>query len=182
MRFLPNLITILRILLTAPFVWALLHGHYGVSLALFVVAGVSDGVDGFLAKHFDWVSRLGAILDPIADKLLLISAFLSLGWLHLVPWWLVGLVLLRDLVIVVGAAVYYFVVGRFAMAPLVSSKINTFAQIVLVVLVLWSAWHGGLAPLWRTLVEYFVVGTTVFSGTAYVLTWSRRALRNGNRA
>ncbi len=182
MRFLPNLITILRILLTAPFVWTLLHGHYGVALALFVVAGVSDGVDGFLAKHFDWISRLGAILDPIADKLLLISAYLSLGWLHRLPWWLVALVLLRDLVIVVGAAAYYFVVGRFAMAPLVSSKINTFAQIVLVVMVLWGAWHGGLAASWRGLAEYGVVATTLFSGSAYVLTWSRRALRYGNRS
>lgn len=178
MRFLPNLITIIRILLTAPFAWALLHGNYGLSLLLFTVAGISDGLDGFLAKHFGWISRLGAILDPLADKLLLISGFVCLGWLHLLPWWLVGLVLLRDLVIVSGAVAYYFVVGRFDMEPLLSSKLNTFSQIVLVVLVLWSAWSGGIPSFWRSLMTYWVVATTVVSGTIYVWIWTRRALHN----
>lgn len=182
MRYLPNLITILRILLTVPFAWTLLHGDFGSALALFVVAGISDGIDGFLAKHFDWESRLGAILDPLADKLLLVSAYLGLGWLHRLPWWLVALVLARDAIIVGGATAYHFVVGRFEMEPLISSKVNTFAQIVLVVLVVLAAWHGFPSPPWLVGGQYLVAATTMLSGTIYVWTWSRRALRNGRRA
>jgi cardiolipin synthase len=104
-RDIPNLITVGRILLVAPTTWALLQQHYRLALVLFLVAGISDGVDGFLAKHYNWSSRLGALLDPVADKALLVCSYAALTWTGLLPLWLFVLVILRDTVIVGGAMV-----------------------------------------------------------------------------
>ena len=171
----PNLISILRILLVVPVAWALLGERFGLGLVLFAVAGISDGLDGFLAKRFGWRSRLGAFLDPLADKLLLVAGFLSVGWLGLIPWWLVVLVILRDVVIVGGALAYHFTVGRFDAQPTPLSKMNTLMQIVLVLVVVVD---GGLfaMPGWIiTLCVGIVTVTTSLSGVDYVLEWSRRA-------
>ena len=92
----PNLITVFRFLLVPPLVWLLLNDRFGAALVVFGVAGFSDGLDGFLAKRFHWTSRIGALLDPLADKLLLIASFVTLGWLGWIPVWLVVLVCLRD--------------------------------------------------------------------------------------
>lgn len=128
-RDIPNLITGLRILLVAPFLWLLLKEHYGAALVLFAVAGVSDALDGFLAKYYGWTSELGGILDPIADKLLLLGAILALGWLHELPGWLVMLVLVRDALIVGGAISYHLMIARFQAAPLMISKAEYLAAI-----------------------------------------------------
>ena len=174
-RDIPNVITIARILLTAPVVWALLTERFGLALILFIIAGVSDGVDGFLAKQFRWQSRLGSLLDPLADKLLLISSYFSLGWLGLMPWWLIGVIILRDLVIVGGAIYWDKRVKRLDAEPTIISKINTFVQIVLVVSVVTDlVWpmlpHGAIdALIWITF------ATTVSSGADYVWVWSKRA-------
>jgi len=85
LRHLPNLISMLRILMVPPVAWLIVEQHYALALGLFVVAGVSDGVDGFLAKHYGWTSRLGSILDPLADKLLLSVSFVTLAWLGHLP-------------------------------------------------------------------------------------------------
>jgi len=99
---LPNIISILRIVLVLPVVWALLNNYFLWALVLFTIAGISDALDGFLAKHFHWESRLGSILDPLADKLLLIASFASLTWLGLIPVWLFWMALGRDFLIVIG--------------------------------------------------------------------------------
>ena len=101
----PNLITVMRIVLVVPVSWSLLRQEFGLALALFFVAGVSDGLDGFLAKHYGWSSRLGALLDPLADKALLVACYASLAWIGLLPVWLLVLVVARDVVIVAGAVV-----------------------------------------------------------------------------
>ena len=176
-RDIPNLITGLRILLVAPFLWLLLEERYGAALLLFVIAGLSDALDGFLAKYCDWTSELGGLLDPIADKLLLIGAILALGWLGELPAWLVGLVIARDLIIVGGAIVYHLRVARFHAAPLLISKLNTLVQLALVCAVIV---HYGLTPLpgWLlTSAIYFTALTTVWSGAAYVWRWGRLARR-----
>ena len=100
----PNLISVLRIFLSVPVVWMLLEQRFDIALILFAIAGVSDGLDGFLAKHYGWQSRLGGLLDPMADKILLVSSYVSLALLGLIPVWLMLLVILRDLVIVTGGA------------------------------------------------------------------------------
>lgn len=179
LHLLPNLITGLRILLIPPFLWLLLQGCYGGALALFVLAGASDGVDGFLAKRYGWRSPLGAVLDPLADKLLMLCAYLALGWLAALPWWLVGMVVVRDGIIVAGALTYYRLFGAYEMEPLLASKLNTVLQIMLVLTVLWGLWQGGV-PLALLHVLIGLVGlATLVSGSAYVWLWSRRALEEG---
>lgn len=181
LSFLPNLITGLRILLIPPFLWLLLQGQHGGALALFVLAGVSDGVDGYLAKHYGWRSRLGAVLDPLADKLLMLCACLALGWLGALPWWLVGMVLLRDGIIVAGALAYYRLFGACEMEPLRISKLNTVMQITLVLTVLLDLWHGVVSPLLLDGLVWLVGALTLISGMAYVWIWSRRALGEENK-
>lgn len=167
----------MRILLVAPVVWALMTQQFSLALILFAVAGVSDGLDGFLAKHFHWESRLGSILDPIADKLLLVASFATLAWLGFLPLWLLWLVLARDIIIVLGGLAYHYCVGQFELIPLWSSKINTTLQITLVLLVMiQQQWFHGLENL-VTIGIWLVVASVINSGTEYVLVWGARAWR-----
>ena len=174
-RHIPNLITGLRILLVGPFLWLLLEERYGPALWLFIIAGVSDALDGFLAKYFGWTSELGGLLDPLADKLLLLGAMLALGWLNELPRWLVALVVARDVVIVSGAVSYHLLIERFEATPLLVSKLNTLLQLLLTLAVIV---HYGMAaqPVWLiTGLIYLTALTTIWSGAAYVRQWGRRA-------
>lgn len=174
-RDIPNLITVARLLLVAPIVWSLLTGQYGLALVLFVVAGLSDALDGFLAKTFHWTSRLGGLLDPIADKLLLVSCYLALTWQALLPVWLTALVIGRDVVILAGAILYNALVERVEAAPSVISKINTLSQLLLVVAVLFNYGAQLLPTGWLALMIQGVFATTLLSGADYVWTWGWRA-------
>lgn len=181
-RDIPNIITGLRILLVAPFLWLLLKESYGAALLLFVIGGVSDALDGFLAKYYGWTSELGGLLDPIADKLLLMGAILALGWLNELPGWLVALVILRDILILSGAVAYHVLIERFQAAPLWISKLNTLMQLTLVCAIIV---HYGLTPLpsWLlTSLIYLTALTTVWSGVAYVWRWGRHAWRKVQRS
>jgi cardiolipin synthase len=173
-RDIPNLITLLRMLLVVPVVYALLRQWFDLALLLFVLAGVSDGVDGFLAKHYGWQSRLGSLLDPLADKLLLVSATLSLAWLGLLPVWLVAAVLLRDLLIIGGALWWNFRVSRLQAEPTIISKINTFMQIVLVVGVVSEQAYPLLPPGSLNALVWVTLATTLTSGIDYVWAWSSK--------
>ena len=181
-RHIPNLITSLRILLVPPFLWLLLQERYESALLLFVVAGISEGLDGLLAKQYGWTSELGGLLEPIADKLLLVGAILVLGWLKELPVWLVVLAIFRDVLIVCGAISYHLMVERVKASPLPISKLNTLLQLLLVFAVIVSY---GLLPLPSWLLTgliYLTALTTIWSGTAYVWQWSRRAWRVGRNA
>ncbi len=176
-RDIPNLLTIARFLLTVPIAYLLLQERFGSALILFFIAGLSDALDGYLAKRFDWHSRLGSILDPLADKTLLVTTYICLGWVGVVPMWLVYLVLGRDLIIVAGAAAYYLAIGTYRMAPSWVSKTNTTLQIVLALALVFSLGFHQL-PWWLlTALLYGVCVTTVLSGLDYVWTWSRKAWR-----
>jgi len=175
----PNIITVFRFLLVPPVVLLLLDERFGLALLMFGVAGFSDGLDGYLAKRFNWSSRLGALMDPLADKLLLVSSFITLGWLNLIPLWLVGVVILRDLVIVGGALVYNFRIERLEAEPSMVSKLNTVAQILLVLAVMFSAAIRELPYLWMDVLLYSVLVTTLWSGFDYVWRWGRRAWQKG---
>jgi len=132
----PNLITLGRILLVPIVVWAITLGEMRVAFALFLAAGISDAVDGFLAKRFHMKSELGAYLDPLADKALIVSIYVSLGIVGMVPIFLVILVVSRDIMIV-SAFLLAWLVGRpMPVRPLLVSKVNTVAQILLAVLIL----------------------------------------------
>jgi len=172
----------LRIVLVLPLAWLLLERRYDAALVVFAIAGVSDGVDGFLAKHFDWRSRLGGMLDPLADKLLLVTSFVCLGWVGALPLWLVLLVILRDVVIVTGAICYHWLIEPFDAAPMTLSKLNTVTQILLVLAVIVDQ---GLLALPTALVGSLVsvvAATTILSGASYVWTWGQRAVTRRGRS
>jgi cardiolipin synthase len=171
----PNLISLLRIILIIPVVWALITADFFTALVLFAVAGFSDALDGFLAKHYHWESRLGSILDPLADKLLLVASFATLTWLDLLPYWLLWLVLGRDVLIVAGALAYHYIVGKFELLPLWSSKINTALQIGLVLLVIFQQHVLFDAQYWITIMTWLVVASIINSGSEYLIVWGLRA-------
>ncbi len=180
-RDIPNLISFLRILLSVPVVWLLFEREFSAALMLFAIAGISDGLDGFLAKHFGWESRLGGMLDPLADKALLMSSFLVLGALGLVPVWLVILVIFRDLVIIGGALYYHFSVEDLQADPSLISKLNTLLQILLVILVVTDAGPYSLPAVLISTLVWSTLATTVASGVGYVWVWSRKAKEKGLR-
>ncbi len=175
----PNAITILRILLVPLLVYFLLHGEFRASLWVLLVAGISDALDGAIARHFNMMTDLGALLDPLADKALIIASVLALAWTGLLPGWLVALIILRDLVIMGGAAAYYLRAGRLEMAPSIPSKVNTFFQICLILLILVSAAGLANATGWLPALIGCTLLTTVFSGIHYVVVWSRKAANIG---
>jgi len=176
-RDLPNLISVLRIVLVVPVTLLLWQEHYTEALYLFAFAGFSDALDGYLAKRYGWTSWLGGLLDPLADKLLLVASYFTLGWLGFLPVWLVVAVLARDVIIVAGATAYHFWVARLEADPTLLSKLNTLAQIVLVLAVVFDeVMHASLQPFILALI-YSVAATTLLSGGMYVFSWSRRAWR-----
>ena len=130
----PNIISVIRILLVAPVVYCLLNQQFQVAWWLFVIAGISDGVDGYLARRFNWQTELGATLDPIGDKLLMVFSYLALGWLAQLPIWLVILVILRDVVIVSGTLFYRRLTGENELERMAAAKA-------------WSIWEGHCATL-----------------------------------
>lgn len=175
LRWLPNAICVLRIVLVAPLVMALLDGRFELALVLLVIAGGSDAVDGYLAKTFGWHSRLGGLLDPAADKLLIGSVFLTLTYLGIVPLGLAVIVIARDVIIVSGSALYHVLVEPLQAEPAIISKLNTACQLAFVLLSLMSAayaWPGDAVLL---ALGAAVVFTSITSGLNYVLAWSRRA-------
>lgn len=174
-RDIPNLISMARILLVFPVIWLLLHKNYQSAMLLFFVAGVSDALDGFLARQFHWQSRLGGLLDPLADKFLLVSSYLCLGWQRVLPWWLVGLVVLRDLVIVMGAVLYNYRVEKLDAQPSLVSKLNTGLQILLVLMVVYDLGFSSLSTALLWTMMWLVALTTLWSGLDYVVSWGRKA-------
>ena len=174
-RDIPNIISLLRITLVIPVVYLLLEREFSYALVLFFIAGLSDGLDGYLAKRNNWISRLGSILDPLADKLLLVFSYLALGWLGEIPMWLVIAVMARDVIIVVGAIAYHELIGEYDMMPTWMSKTNTFFQIMLILIVVFSLGAYALPDLLIELLVYTVAVTTLVSGINYVWVWGRRA-------
>jgi cardiolipin synthase len=173
MRNLPNLISLMRLLLVPLTVWLILSDAYASAFATFLVAGISDGIDGYLARRFDWRTRLGAYLDALADKALLVAVFVTLGLLKLIPAWLVIMVVSRDMLIV-GAVLLSRLMDRpVRVAPLMLSKVNTVAQIAFLVVVLGLAAAGELPG---PLVDYGSIPVallTALSGAAYLRSWLR---------
>lgn len=167
----PNLITLARIVLVPVVVWAISSGAMGVAFVLFLAAGVSDGVDGFLAKRFHMTTVLGSYLDPIADKALLVSIYVTLGVDDLVPRWLVILVVSRDIMIVGGVLLAWLLGSPVKMRPLIVSKVNTVAQIVLASVVLGSLGLGIAVPELTRALMALVALTTLLSIAAYARRW-----------
>lgn len=169
----PNIITLGRILLVPIIVWAIASSEMQIAFAVFIIAGVSDAVDGFLAKRFNLTSELGALLDPLADKALLVSIYVSLGVWGAIPRWLVILVVSRDIMIV-GAVIISWLFGKpMPMKPLMVSKLNTVAQVAFAALAL-GALAFGYEPMPFDQVLMAVVAILTLASVAlYLVEWMR---------
>ncbi len=176
----PNVLTICRILLIFPTLWLLVFNQYRDALILLVIAGLSDALDGYLARAFDWKTRLGSILDPIADKFLIASSFLVLTFQGVVPVWVAVIVLGRDLVIFVGATAYRILYKNLEIVPSMLSKMNTALQIFAVIyLVLnlsgYPYFTGDMFSYVNPYLFCFLAILGLISGIDYMIVWSRKA-------
>jgi cardiolipin synthase (CMP-forming) len=170
---LPNLITLARLLSVPLTVWLILDERYGAAFWVFLGAGVSDALDGYIAKHFDRRTRLGALLDPAADKAMLAGVYVTLGLAEQLPLWLVALVVLRDILIVLGFFLIQTTAAPSRLDPLYISKVNTLLQIAVVGFVLARLGLGIEAGLATGLLIAAVAMTTVLSGLSYLVRWAR---------
>jgi cardiolipin synthase len=171
---LPNAITLARLCAVPAAVWLILKGQLDLAFWVFVAAGASDGLDGWLARVRNTRSRLGAVLDPIADKALLVSAYITLAVIGVLPDWLAILVVFRDLLIVGGVLLLYVLGEPPQIRPLMVSKVNTLAQIVLAAGALLLAGYGWGDAWVLDAMVVVVSATTIGSGAAYVAQTARR--------
>ncbi|HEX9024764.1 MAG TPA: CDP-alcohol phosphatidyltransferase family protein [Geobacteraceae bacterium] len=171
----PNAITILRVLLVPFLLYFLLRGEFREALWVLLAAGISDALDGVIARRFNMMTELGALLDPLADKILIIASVLALASTGLLPRWLAALIILRDLIIMGGATAYYLRAGRLQLVPTIPGKANTFVLICTILFVLVTA--AGLAhpTAWLPLLFGCSFITTIFSGVHYVVVWGQKA-------
>lgn len=177
LSFLPNLITLFRACLVIPVLYALSIDAYKLAFFLFLLAGISDAVDGFLARRLGQLSRFGSIVDPLADKWLMISTFLMLAYAGLIPSWLVLAIIARDIIVILGAIGYHFFIGTYAFAPSKISKLNTFLQIALIVMILFQQSYGLIPSSLNKEMMTAVFLLNLASLLQYVWVWSQRAIR-----
>lgn len=175
LSWLPNAISISRIALIVPILWLFVNEQFGWALGLFLGAGLSDGIDGYLAKKYHWDTRLGAFLDPAGDKLLIAWSYGTLAFLGYIPVWLAFIVIFRDVVIVAGSFMYHYLVRRLEGQPTRISKLNTALEFVFLVLVIWKAGYDWPDDITITVLGAAVLVTVVISGYDYVSNWIRSA-------
>lgn len=171
LSWLPNAVSVTRIVLVAPIVGLLLRSEFGWALALITIAGLSDGIDGYLAKRFGWHTRIGAILDPAGDKLLMAGCFATLAYVSLIPAWLAAIVILRDVIIVAGSTLVNFRVQPLTGEPTRISKLNTLFELMFLLSVIARAGFGWPEQITVTVLGASILVTVVISGTHYVATW-----------
>ena len=174
LKWIPNIISIFRILLILPVLLLIFRSQYQWALFLFLVAGLSDALDGYLAKHFGWRTRVGALLDPVADKLLIAGSYIALAWLNLIPFWLATIVVSRDLIIAIGVFIYSFIIEPFEGEATRISKINTFLELLFVLVILCSIAFDWPANSIITVIGSAVLVTVFISGIDYIISWIRR--------
>lgn len=175
LSWIPNALTVLRCLLVAPVAWFIYQQQFLAALITFGFAGFTDGLDGFLARRYQWQSYLGAILDPIADKLLMTVSYIVLTVIGIIPGWLMLTVVIRDVVIILGASVFRWLHGPYMMSPSKAGKLSTFLQILLV---LWLLLDQAFSLAGQTISDaliWLTLVVTLYSGLEYVVTWYRKS-------
>ncbi|MBA4696062.1 MAG: CDP-alcohol phosphatidyltransferase family protein [Legionella sp.] len=176
LRLIPNLLTAFRLALIIPFLLSLYHKDYEQAFYLFLLAGLTDALDGWFARHFKWQSSVGSFIDPLADKLLIASSFIALALMGTLPWSLVVLVFLRDLTISLGIVAWFCLIRhRIDFEPTLLSKINTVFQIMLVTICLFELAFLLKIPYLRDVFMALTFITTLSSYIDYVWTWSKKA-------
>jgi len=171
----PNFLSLLRLLLAVPIFILILREDYWSVLWVIFIAGVSDGIDGWLARKLDAVSYFGALMDPLCDKVLLLSAYLALALVDLLPLWVVLFMALRDVIIVAGAVVYYWQFGRYEMQPTLLGKMTTVMQIAFALLLLMQQIYPLFPPLIVNIGLLGVILMIFFSGGHYIYIWTKKA-------
>ena len=175
-KLLPNFITVFRLILAVPICVMILNKDYSAVLWIAFIAGVSDGVDGWLARKMEAKSSFGAFVDPVADKVMLNSAFISFGVTGLLPWWMVTIVVMKDVVVVAGALVYYWLFSCYELAPSVWGKASTGVQIVFVLMLLTHQVY----PVFPTFILqsglWVVIVMALVSAAHYIYVWGGKAL------
>jgi len=179
LKYLPNLFTMARFFLIVPFLVFFCQKNYTYALYMIVLAGFTDALDGWCARQFDWQSALGSVLDPIADKLLIVTSFIALAWINQMPVWLIELVLFRDMSILMGVFAWYYVMRRgLEFKPSWLSKINTVIELLLVSYCLFElAFFHVSTPLKLCLIGVVALTTTV-SYIEYMWMWAKKAAAN----
>lgn len=170
LKYIPNAICVVRIILVVPIVQYLLEERYGLALILILIAGLSDALDGYLARRFDWRTRLGGLLDPAADKLLIFSVFVTLTWMGWVPVWFTAVVVGRDVIIILGTLVYQLLVAPVHGEPTGASKLNTVFQIAFLLSTVNHAWMGWPPKSWLQVLATAILVTIAISTAQYVST------------
>ena len=173
LRWLPNAISLSRIVLVWPILWLIIDGQFVWAFLLMVIAGLSDAIDGYLAKRFGWDSPLGAKLDPIGDKVLIAGTFITLAYIGLVPVWLAVFVFARDLILVIGSGAINYLIKPFEGSPSRIAKINTLVQLEFMAFVLCRAAFGWPDEIGITILGAAVIVTGVISMTDYMMLWVR---------
>ncbi len=181
-EYIPNIITLFRLMLISPIVCTLLIHQYRIAFILFFIAGLTDAVDGYLARRFHWISRWGAIVDPLADKLLMVSTFLTLGYLGVFPLWLLAMIVIREIVIVSGGTLYHLLIGEYEFSPTYISKINTCLQIILTTLLVFNLSFPIISPQLLHILMITVFSTSLISLIDYMWVWGRRAWLHSSNA
>lgn len=172
----PNILTLSRLILLAPFLVFLYQQEYTFAFYIFLIAGVTDALDGWLARHFNWLTPIGSFIDPLADKILITVSFVSLAIIGQLPWWLVILVFLRDLTISVGVMAWYWLIQRkLTFKPTLLSKLNTLLQLTLVTFCLFELAFFKFIPYLIETLILLTAATTSFSYIDYVWTWGKKA-------
>jgi cardiolipin synthase (CMP-forming) len=171
LRHIPNLLTCFRLLLIIPFVMSLFHQQYVQAFYIFILAGFTDGLDGLLARHFHWQSFFGSFVDPLADKLLVASSFISLALIGILPWWLVVLVFLRDVTISLGVLAWFWLIKKTPdFKPTLLSKLNTTLQLALVTVCLFELAYFQFPQMMTDYLIYLTALTTAITFTDYIWT------------
>jgi cardiolipin synthase len=176
----PNIISIFRIFLVIPVIFYIWENNWQTAFLLMLLAGISDGLDGYIARTFHWESELGATLDPIADKVLLVCIFIVLGIKGIVPQWLVVLIVSRDAIIVTGLMLYKLITNELKINTLFVSKVNTALLIILVLLHMFDLAVSSVPPLIFSVMTIMIIMTTVVSGALYVILWSKYFVSHSN--
>lgn len=176
LKYIPNTLSAIRLALIIPFLLFLSQAEYRHAFYVFILAGFTDGLDGWLARYFHWQSFLGSLIDPLADKLLIATSFISLAIIGSLPWWLVILVFLRDVTISVGALAWYWLIQHEVhFSPTNLSKLNTFFQLALLTLCLFELSFFRFSPYVIDTLILITTLTTTSTFIDYVLTWGKKA-------
>lgn len=176
LKHIPNALSLFRLMLIAPFLINLYYQEYRCALYIFLLAGITDGLDGWLARRFHWQSFFGSFVDPLADKLLVASSFISLALIGALPWWLVILVFLRDFSISLGVVVWYwFIQKKLDFVPSFLSKLNTTFQLFLVVICLFQLAYFPFHSYFINAIIGLTAVTTTITYIDYLITWGKKA-------